>query len=148
MRVGRLLQGICQFGSEAYAVAAGFRLPQVIRSRRPVAFPLLGPSPRMRHILAFAFTVLLALPAAAKPPNVVLVMADDQGWGDMAYNGHPTVKTPHFDAMAKEALRFDGFHAAAPVCSPTRASFWGDSSRRAGPALAPPGPPPPPFPPP
>ena len=55
-------------------------------------------------------------------PNIVLCMADDQGWGDMAYNGHPVLKTPHFDAMAAEALRFDRFYAAAPVCSPTRAS--------------------------
>ncbi len=65
---------------------------------------------------------LLLTPSAA-PPNVVLVMADDQGWGDMAYNGHPQLKTPNFDAMAKEAIRFDQFHAAAPVCSPTRASI-------------------------
>jgi hypothetical protein len=49
-------------------------------------------------------------------------MADDQGWGDMAYNGHPQVKTPNFDAMAREGVRFDQFHAAAPVCSPTRGS--------------------------
>jgi arylsulfatase A-like enzyme len=49
-------------------------------------------------------------------------MADDQGWGDMAYNGHPVLKTPHFDAMAAEAVRFDRFYAAAPVCSPTRGS--------------------------
>jgi len=60
--------------------------------------------------------------AAAARPNIVLCMADDQGWGDMAYNGHPLVKTPHFDAMAAEALRFDRFYAAAPVCSPTRGS--------------------------
>jgi len=62
-----------------------------------------------------------ALPAEQKP-NVVLVMADDQGWGDMAYMGHPVVKTPHFDRMAAEALRFNRFYAAAPVCSPTRGS--------------------------
>ncbi|OHB49730.1 MAG: hypothetical protein A2Y10_05700 [Planctomycetes bacterium GWF2_41_51] len=49
-------------------------------------------------------------------------MADDQGWGDMAYNGHPVLKTPNFDAMASEALRFNRFYAAAPVCSPTRGS--------------------------
>jgi arylsulfatase A-like enzyme len=60
--------------------------------------------------------------AASKQPNIVLCMADDQGWGDMAYNGHPVVKTPHFDAMAAETLRFDRFYAAAPVCSPTRGS--------------------------
>ena len=67
------------------------------------------------------FWPLLA-PAAAEPPNVVLVMADDQGWGDMAYNGHPHLKTPHFDALAAGGVRFDHFHAAAPVCSPTRGS--------------------------
>ncbi len=60
--------------------------------------------------------------AAAVAPNIVLVMADDQGWGDMGYNGHPHLKTPNFDAMAKEGVRFDQFHAAAPVCSPTRGS--------------------------
>ena len=62
-----------------------------------------------------------ALPASEKP-NIVLVMADDQGWGDMAYNGHPVLKTPNFDDMAASALRFDRFYAAAPVCSPTRGS--------------------------
>lgn len=55
-------------------------------------------------------------------PNIVLVMADDQGWGDMAYNGHPHLKTPNFDSLAAEGIRFDNFHAAAPVCSPTRGS--------------------------
>jgi len=59
---------------------------------------------------------------APKKPNIILCMADDQGWGDMAYNGHPDLVTPHFDQMAEESLRFDGFHAAAPVCSPTRGS--------------------------
>jgi len=55
-------------------------------------------------------------------PNIVLVMADDQGWGDMAYNGHKVLKTPNFDKMAAAGLRFDRFYAAAPVCSPTRGS--------------------------
>ncbi len=60
--------------------------------------------------------------ASSDRPNIVLVMADDQGWGDMAYNGHPIVKTPNFDKAAAAGLRFDRFYAAAPVCSPTRAS--------------------------
>ena len=59
---------------------------------------------------------------SSRKPNIVLCMADDQGWGDMAYNGHPVLKTPNFDAMAASALRFDRFYAAAPVCSPTRGS--------------------------
>src|SRR5581483_8822882 len=59
---------------------------------------------------------------AGERPNIVLVMADDQGWGDMAYNGHKVLKTPNFDDMARTGLRFDRFYAAAPVCSPTRGS--------------------------
>ncbi|MBL7222754.1 MAG: sulfatase-like hydrolase/transferase [Candidatus Brocadiae bacterium] len=59
---------------------------------------------------------------AERKPNIVLCMADDQGWGDMAYAGHRVLKTPHFDAMAAAGLRFDRFYAAAPVCSPTRGS--------------------------
>jgi len=55
-------------------------------------------------------------------PNIILVMADDQGWGDTGYNGHPFVKTPTLDAMASAGFVFDRFYAAAPVCSPTRAS--------------------------
>ena len=55
-------------------------------------------------------------------PNIILCMADDQGWGDMAYNGHPVLRTPNFDAMAAEAFRFNRFYATAPVCSPTRGS--------------------------
>ena len=59
---------------------------------------------------------------SSKKPNIILCMADDQGWGDVGYNGHPVLKTPNLDAMAKESLRFDRFYAAAPVCSPTRGS--------------------------
>jgi len=66
--------------------------------------------------------VLGAASGGTRKPNIVLCMADDQGWGDMAYNGHPVLKTPHFDRMAAEARRFDRFYAAAPVCSPTRGS--------------------------
>lgn len=59
---------------------------------------------------------------ASAKPNVILVMADDQGWGDTGYNGHPFVQTPALDEMAKEGFVFDRFYAGAPVCSPTRAS--------------------------
>ncbi len=55
-------------------------------------------------------------------PNIILVMADDQGWGDTAYNGHQVVRTPAIDEMAKSGFVFDRFYAGAPVCSPTRAS--------------------------
>lgn len=49
-------------------------------------------------------------------------MADDQGWGQVGYNGHPYLKTPNLNAMAAAGIRFNRFYAAGPVCSPTRAS--------------------------
>lgn len=58
----------------------------------------------------------------SRRPNIVLMMADDQGWGDVGYNKHPFVLTPELDAMANDGFIFDRFYAAAPVCSPTRAS--------------------------
>lgn len=64
----------------------------------------------------------IALVRLPERPHIVLVMADDQGWGDTGYNGHPFVQTPTLDAMAAEGFVFDRFYAAAPVCSPTRAS--------------------------
>jgi len=60
--------------------------------------------------------------AASDTPNIILVMADDLGYGDVGYAGNPTVQTPHLDAMASEGIRLNRFYAAAPVCSPTRAS--------------------------
>src|SRR5690606_1303916 len=60
-------------------------------------------------------------PPKRKRPNIILAMADDMGWGDVAYNGHPVIQTPHLDALAREGLRFDRFYAPT-VCSPTRGS--------------------------
>lgn len=55
-------------------------------------------------------------------PNIILAMADDQGWGDTSYNGHHILSTPNLDDMARTAIRFDRFYSGAPVCSPTRGS--------------------------
>ena len=55
-------------------------------------------------------------------PNIILVMSDDQGWGQVGYYDHPILKTPNLDMMAQNGLRLDRFYAGAPVCSPTRAS--------------------------
>lgn len=75
----------------------------------------------MRSLLILA---LFGLPLmAAQRPNIVLIMADDQGWGETAYNGHPHLRTPVLDEMAASGLRFDRFYSAAPNCSPTRASI-------------------------
>ena len=76
-------------------------------------------APAMRFLM---FCLLSCAALAAERPNVVLVMADDQGWGQTGYYNHPVLKTPHLDAMAKAGLRFDRFYAGGPVCSPTRAT--------------------------
>ncbi len=84
--------------------------------------------------LGFLPTLHAATPAQ---PNIVLMMADDQGWGETGYNGHPHVQTPVLDEMARTALRLDRFYAASPVCSPTRASVMtGRHANRSG-AFAP-----------
>jgi arylsulfatase A-like enzyme len=72
-------------------------------------------------LLAFALSLSAATPSTR--PNIVLVMADDQGWGDTGYNGHPELKTPNLDALASSGLRFDRFYAAHYNCSPTRGSI-------------------------
>ena len=59
---------------------------------------------------------------AEQRPHIVLVMADDHGYGDTGFTGHPFVRTSHLDAIAEAGVVFDRFYASAPVCSPTRAS--------------------------
>lgn len=57
-----------------------------------------------------------------KQPNIILCMADDLGWGDVGFNGNKIIKTPNLDKLAEDGVKFTRFYAAAPVCSPTRAS--------------------------
>ena len=60
--------------------------------------------------------------ASTETPNVILIMSDDQGWGDVGFNGNQEIHTPNLDAMAADGVKFDRFYAAAPLCSPTRGS--------------------------
>lgn len=56
---------------------------------------------------------------ASKRPNVIIVLTDDQGYGDLSCHGNPILKTPHLDKLHDEAIRFTDFHVA-PMCTPTR----------------------------
>ena len=71
-----------------------------------------------------AASCLLPLTASgaepARRPNVVVMLADDLGYGDLGCYGHPAIRTPHLDRMAAEGLRLTACYAAAPVCSPSR----------------------------
>ncbi|WP_273567447.1 sulfatase-like hydrolase/transferase [Maribacter halichondriae] len=57
-----------------------------------------------------------------KRPNIVLIMADDQGWGDLSISGNTNLSTPNIDALAKNGVSFENFYVQ-PVCSPTRAEL-------------------------
>ena len=77
-----------------------------------------------RHLLSTIaiFSILSLSTQGKKRPHIVLVMADDHGYGDCGFTGHPFVQTPNLDKMAKTGIVFNRFYASAPVCSPTRAS--------------------------
>jgi arylsulfatase B len=67
-------------------------------------------------------SALLAQPAPKTPPNVVIVITDDQGYGDLACHGNPVIKTPSIDKLYAESLRLDNYHVS-PTCSPTRSAL-------------------------
>ncbi|MDB4353199.1 sulfatase-like hydrolase/transferase [bacterium] len=77
---------------------------------------------RFAHFAAVCLALVCARGLGDERPHVVIVMADDHGYGDTGYTGHPFVQTPNLDAMAEGGVVFNRFYASAPVCSPTRAS--------------------------
>ena len=76
---------------------------------------------QLHSFLLFALITVKCFGGTDKP-NIILCMADDHGWADVGFHGHPTVRTPHLDTMAANGIQFDRWYAAAPVCSPTRGS--------------------------
>ena len=75
----------------------------------------------MRGILVIFLELFVSL-AIARQPNVVVILTDDQGWGDLSFHGNVNLETPHIDALAKAGAQFERFYVC-PVCSPTRAEF-------------------------
>ncbi len=75
----------------------------------------------MLVLMAFSFNAV-SKPSKTQKPNIILVMADDMGWGDVGFNGNTIIKTPGLDKLASSGIVLDRFYSAAPVCSPTRGS--------------------------
>ncbi len=81
----------------------------------------------------YIWTIVLLISCVAKEnklqnkieenPNIILIMTDDQGWGDAGFNGNTEIKTPNLDYLASNGIIFDRFYSASAVCSPTRASL-------------------------
>jgi arylsulfatase B len=86
----------------------------------------------VRPILLASISFLMPIVATAEAPNVVIVMTDDQGYGDLACHGNPVLKTPNLDQLHSESLRLTDYHVS-PTCSPTRAALLtGHWSNRTG----------------
>jgi len=88
----------------------------------------MAPSYSLAHTLAgtLILTICPTFVAASEvraQPNVVIILADDLGYGDLGCYGHPKFKTPHLDQMAAEGARLTDFYAPCPFCAPTRASL-------------------------
>jgi arylsulfatase A len=74
-----------------------------------------------------------ATAATTSRPNIVVIICDDLGYGDLGVHGHPIIRTDNIDRLAKTGIRFSNFYSAAPVCSPSRVGLMtGRSPNRAG----------------
>ena len=74
----------------------------------------------MRFLLSLLSSFLLLHSSFSAPPNVLLIITDDQGYGDFSIHGNPHVQTPHIDQLGRESVRFDRFYVNS-FCAPTRA---------------------------
>lgn len=74
-----------------------------------------SPSPQM--------AISEKLPTGAQPPNIIIIMADDLGWGDISLNGASLIKTPNIDRIGQEGIQLTDFYAGSNVCSPSRAAL-------------------------
>jgi arylsulfatase A len=77
----------------------------------------------VRLLLLLLLVSLNPQAAAAAPPNIVFILLDDFGYGDLGCYGGKDIHTPHMDRLAAEGLRFENFYSNAPVCTPTRTAF-------------------------
>src|SRR5258705_10319903 len=74
-------------------------------------------------VLALTCCQHVAVPVAARPPNVILIVADDLGRGDLGCYGQARFRTPALDALAQQGMRFTQAYASAPVCAASRCAL-------------------------
>ena len=79
--------------------------------------------PRTVLLILTAVGLASAALGAERLPNIIVIFADDLGYGDLGCYGHPTIRTPALDRMAAEGMRFTQFYSASPVCTPSRAAL-------------------------
>lgn len=74
-------------------------------------------------VVVFVTFGSFAAEGPAKPPNVVMIISDDQGWGDFGFMGHPVIKTPNLDRLASQGATFPNGYVVTPLCRPSLASI-------------------------
>ena len=77
----------------------------------------------MKSLITLIFSTVCATFLSAKQPNIVIIITDDQGYGDISAHGNPILKTPHLDQLRSESVRFEDFHVS-PTCAPTRSCLF------------------------
>ena len=109
--------------SRAHNQPQEVKFPSLRRNQTP-SLPELKPMNISRLLCILLVTFLAANNSAGedRKPNVILVMTDDQGYGDLSCHGNPILKTPHLDALHAESVRFTDFHVSS-FCTPTRAAL-------------------------
>ena len=90
-------------------------LPAFVFAKLTVALPV--------TLVMLAIAAMNATLYSAEQPNLVIIFADDMGYGDLGCYGHPTIRTPHLDALARGGMRFTQFYVASSVCTPSRAGL-------------------------
>src|SRR5688572_21391027 len=94
---------------------------------KPTVYPL--------HLSCLFLAIFSIIPAFAEPerkPNVIIIITDDQGYGEIAVHGNPVIKTPNLDKLHSQSVRLTNFHVD-PTCSPTRSALMtGRYSTRTG----------------
>ncbi len=75
------------------------------------------------RVWLFSFAVLICCAASGRPPNILLIVSDDQGWPDLGCIGTKPVKTPHLDRLAAEGVRATSYYVTWPACTPSRGSI-------------------------
>ncbi len=93
-----------------------------LRPRSSSVQPLSAPLLLVLSLLTGGFLVAGSAPAAERP-NIIVILCDDLGYGDLACYGHPAIKTPNLDKLAAEGIRFTQCYSSAPVCSSSRAGL-------------------------
>jgi arylsulfatase A-like enzyme len=77
----------------------------------------------MKNILIISLLLFFYAEVQSQRPNIIYIMTDDMGWGDLSGYGRKDYQTPNLDKLASQGIKFVNAYSAAPICTPTRTAF-------------------------